>query len=307
MYNTPICELKTTANNNRFFMKRDDLHPFSFGGNKARKAEYFFKDIAEKKSDIVITYGSSSSNHCRVIANHAASLNMECLIISPIENYEKTYNSELISLFGAQIIKVPVNEVSGKIRDVVGSLCARNRKPYFIQGGGHGNLGTQAYVDAFKEIHRYESCSDLKFDYIFHASGTGTTQAGLVCGQILNSDFEKKIIGISIARSAERGRGVVADSVCSYLNRELDELEKYIYFVDDYICGGYGKYSSDIISAIKSVLINDGVALNATYTGKAYCGMLEYIQKNNIRNKNILFINTGGTPLFFDNMGELVK
>lgn len=95
--------------------------------------------------------------------------------------------------------------------------------------------------------------------------------------------------------------------MCSYLNRELDELEKYIYFVDDYICGGYGKYSSDIISAIKSVLINDGVALNATYTGKAYCGMLEYIQKNNIRNKNILFINTGGTPLFFDNMGELVK
>ena len=35
---------------------------------------------------------------------------------------------------------------------------------------------------------------------IFFASGTGTTQAGLICGQIENADNDRKIIGISIAR-----------------------------------------------------------------------------------------------------------
>lgn len=28
--------------------------------------------------------------------------------------------------------------------------------------------------------------------------------------------------------------------------------------------------------------------------------MKNYLSKNNIENKNILFIHTGGTPLFFD-------
>ena len=30
--------------------------------------------------------------------------------------------------------------------------------------------------------------NELHFDYIFFASGTGTTQAGLVCGQIMHGD-----------------------------------------------------------------------------------------------------------------------
>ena len=33
---TYICEIRTEQNN--IYIKRDDLFPFSFGGNKARKA-----------------------------------------------------------------------------------------------------------------------------------------------------------------------------------------------------------------------------------------------------------------------------
>ena len=68
---TPIQKLGETSGNT-LFMKREDLIPFSFGGNKARKAEYFFKEIDEGGYDCVVTYGSSSSNHCRVVANLAA-------------------------------------------------------------------------------------------------------------------------------------------------------------------------------------------------------------------------------------------
>jgi len=45
--------------------------------------------------------------------------------------------------------------------------------------------------------------------------------------------------------------------------------------------------------------------MDTIYTGKAYWGMKEYIKKNNINNKNILFLHTGGVPLFFDNLNEL--
>jgi len=35
--------------------------------------------------------------------------------------------------------------------------------------------------------------------------------------------------------------------------------------------------------------------------------MKEYIKKNQIKENKILFIHTGGTPLFFDDVGELTN
>ena len=48
----------------------------------------------------------------------------------------------------------------------------------------------------------------------------------------------------------------------------------------------------------------EGIPFNTTYTGKAFWGMTEYIKQNNIQGKNILFINTGGVPLLFDDLGD---
>lgn len=34
--------------------------------------------------------------------------------------------------------------------------------------------------------------------------------------------------------------------------------------------------------------------------------MEQYIESNSLKNKNILFIHTGGTPLFFDNLQAMI-
>ena len=47
MNSTVIEKLNESVNDNAFYMKRDDLLPFSFGGNKARKALKFKEDIIE--------------------------------------------------------------------------------------------------------------------------------------------------------------------------------------------------------------------------------------------------------------------
>ena len=108
---TPIQKLGETSGNT-LFMKREDLIPFSFGGNKARKAEYFFKEIDEGGYDCVVTYGSSSSNHCRIVSNLAAGRGLPCHIIGPEEASEPTFNSLMMELFGAEITVVPVSRVS---------------------------------------------------------------------------------------------------------------------------------------------------------------------------------------------------
>lgn len=299
---TPIQKLSMRLSDNAIFIKRDDLIPFSFGGNKARKVKLFFEDLERQKSDCVVTYGSSSSNHCRIVANLAASKELKCIIISPVETSKPTFNSQMMKIFGAEIISCKVSEVKDTIEEELSRLTKEGYKPYFIEGGGHGNLGTKAYVEAYKEIRTFEFENYIRFDYIFHPSGTGTTQAGLVCGKLINED-DRQIIGISNARKNPYGGQVVLDSLNSYLEYigKKSVGSEAIDFIDDYVLDGYGDYNNQISEVIREVLIKDGIPLDTTYTGKGFWGMTEYIKENQITGKNILFIHTGGTPLFFDN------
>ena len=285
-------------NGNHLWIKREDLIPFSFGGNKARKVELFFQEIDSGNYDCVVTYGSGSSNHCRVVANQCCKRGIKCYIISPSEASEVTFNSQMMELFGAEITIVPVSEVHDTIEKKINDLILAGYKPYFIEGGGHGNIGTEAYVRCYNEIRKQEKELGVFFDHIFFASGTGTTHAGLVCGQIISGD-KRKIIGISIARKSPRGRDVVIDSIRSYLGDDYTEtvIQENTIFIDDFT-SGYGKDDPRVEKTINSVLMRYGIPLDSTYTGKAFMGMTEYTK--DICNKNILFIHTGGTPLFFD-------
>lgn len=293
---------------NQLFIKRDDLIPFSFGGNKARKAMLFWEDIKEKDVDYIVTYGSSHSNHCRIIANLASSQKLKCIIISPRENEQETFNRKMMKLFKAEMISCSLNEVRHVIENTLEDLRARGYKPYFIPGGGHGNIGTQAYVACYEEIRNYERENGIFFDYIFHASGTGTTQAGLVSGQLLHNDC-RKIVGISIARRVPYGRDVVIASIEDYLaerkvNVSKPIIEENTVFIDDYICGGYGIHNSNILNSIKILLEQYGIYSDSIYTGKAFGGMGDYVRTNHIRKKNILFLHTGSSPLFFDDLKD---
>lgn len=291
---------------NLLYIKRDDLLPFSFGGNKARKACYFLDDFRRGEYDCIVTYGSGHSNHCRVIANMAAMEGVPCEIISPQEQVEYTFNRQLSDLFGATRTIVSVNDVHRAIENKMTQLSEKGLRPYFIPGGGHGNLGSQAYFDCFREIRGFEQSQGLSFDYVFFATGTGTTHAGLVCGQLVMGGSER-IIGISVARSADRGKQIVLGSAIEYLSARNCEfssgdVEASIHFVDDYLSGGYAAESHSIKEEIRSVLSTYGIPLDPVYTGKAFWGMRMFIRKHSVVDCNVLFIHTGGTPLFFDQL-----
>lgn len=300
---TPIQDLGEYQGNH-LWIKREDLIPFSFGGNKARKAQLFFQEIDNGDYKCVVTYGTASSNHCRVIANECCRRGLPCYIISPIEVSDPTFNSQMMAIFGAEIITVPIDQVHDTINAKIEDLKDTGNNPFFIEGGGHGDIGTKAYVQCYQEIKKQEEKLGIWFNYIFFASGTGTTHAGLVSGQLIAGD-DRNIIGISIARKNPGGRDVVLDSIRTYLDNRTNEeaIQAATAFIDDYTCG-YGKDNQRVRKTIEFVLKKYGIPLDATYTGKAFMGMTEYIQKKEIKDKNILFIHTGGTPLFFDTLKE---
>ena len=302
--NTPIVYMGMEQGN-KLYIKRDDLVPYSFGGNKARKGVLFFEEIEKGGYDCVVTYGSSHSNHCRIISNMAAARGLPCFIIGPSEVADSTFNSKFMKLFGADIKTVPINEVHDTIKEKIEELRNIGKKPFFIPGGGHGNIGTEAYVRCYEEIREYEMQMGVKFSYIFFASGTGTTQAGLICGQIKNHD-DRQIVGISIARKNPRGRNIVIDSIKEYMpGISDDEIQKNTLFVDNYIGDGYGAECKEIREVIKDGMIRFGLPLDSTYTGKAFLGMKKYIDKERISGSHVLFIHTGGTPLFFDDFRKM--
>jgi len=309
-YQTPIHRLNYTDGRNTYYIKRDDLLPFSFGGNKVRIAHKYFEDLEKEGCDCIVTYGNSRSNLCRVIANMSAAKGIPCYIISSADDsgeWVDTNNSCMIRIMGATIIPCLKTNVAATVEKTLADCKREGYHPYYTNGDiyGKGNEKTpvQAYVDAYEEIKSYEREAGITFDYIFHASGTGMTQAGLICGSVLHED-SKQIIGISIARSADVGESAVKDYTNSYLIEKGFENHNtaQINFIDKYTLGSYGKQNHKIIDVIRTVLIKDGVALDPTYTGKAFWGMSEYCNEQTVSGCNILFIHTGGTPLFFDNL-----
>ena len=43
-----------------------------------------------------------------------------------------------------------------------------------------------------------------------------------------------------------------------------------------------------------------GIPLDPTYTGKAFTGMMKWLEAHGNDGDPVLFIHTGGTPLYFD-------
>lgn len=307
---TPIEKIQVDEKNN-YYIKREDLTGFSFGGNKARKMEFFLFDILKEGSDYIVTYGSPGSNHCRIVSSAAKRYNIPCLLIFSGSRVSIDPNgNDLLNLLNdAEILFVEDRDVARVIDENLTRLRGEGFNPYFIEGGGHGNLGTLAYRKAYEEIQDQAKELEVEFDYIFLASGTGTTQAGLIAGKSLKKSKEK-IIGISIAREKERGREVLKESLESYFEQyhkgQVVE-EEDIVFLDEYSLGGYAKTDPSIYKRIKWMLNTNSIALDPTYTGKAFEGMCKFLEEEEIENKNILFIHTGGTPLFFSKGEEIVN
>lgn len=308
MLPTPVQKMNINLNNN-VYIKRDDLTDFVLGGNKARKIEYFAKDILDKECDCIVTYGSAQSNHCRIVASVARRLGLRCVLILEDSMYseEVAGNRVFYKLTEAEIVTTTYDKVPQIIEKTMKKLEEQGQKPYFITGGGHSYLGTRAYVKAYQELLEQADERGIEFDYIFVAAGTGTTHAGLVVGNKA-ANRKTKVIGISVARRQERGLQVLKECIEEYreaYNDKIDYSQEELVFEDDYIGEKYGDVYKGIVETIKQVIQTDSIILDPVYTGKAFYGMKEYIKKHGIEAKNILFIHTGGLPCLFENAHQL--
>ncbi|MDO4574087.1 MAG: pyridoxal-phosphate dependent enzyme [Planctomycetia bacterium] len=301
-YVTPIVQCISQLPDVNIYLKRDDLLPFSFGGNKVRIAEEFFRDMEKKGCNCMIGYGNARSNLCRALVNLSCAKGFLCHIISPADDNgsrASTFNSKMIDLCGTVIHECKKTDVAETVERVNLQCEAAGYTPYYIYGDkyGKGNEATpvRAYAGVYRELKAQSEQINVKFDAIFVAVGTGMTLAGLLTGRY-ECHGSEKIIGISVARDSEQEKSVIRNYLSGYYGNDID---CDICVDDRFLSGGYGLFNDKIAFVIMDMLTKNGIPLDPTYTGKAFYGMLE-ILKETPALKNVLFIHTGGMPLFFD-------
>ena len=304
------------------FVKRDDMTGLAFGGNKSRKLEYILPDILASGAEAVITWGGLQSNWC---LQTAAAVRRFGLI--PLLILFKTYdlppeadgNLLLDNILGARVrIReagegkfVGERELEEALREAVHEAREWGHEPYVVPVGGSMvgwsmqiPLGALAYVDAFVELQKQSAEHNAPVDYVIHATGSGSTQAGLAVGaKALGS--RTKVLGISVIEEAgkfQRDVSAIARDTIQALKLDLTLDPEDVLVRDDYIREGYGVVNRDVSRAIRLLAETEGVFLDPVYTGKAMVALLDLVEKGEFKpGERIVFLHTGGTPALFPN------
>lgn len=279
-------------------VKRDDVIPFGFGGNKVRKLALVAADAQAHGADTLITCGGVQSNHARATAAMAARLGMHCVLVANGTRPERpTANALLDRLLGAEVRYVSSrDERAPAMIAAADELRRAGRSPFIIPLGASTALGAAAYAQAIGEMLQQIPAPDA----IVHASSSAGTQAGLVAGCRLHG-ISSRVIGIS----ADDPSRVIEDEI----RRLLRGLESLIAVtglssaaaleVDDRFVGaGYGVPTPASDEALTLTARTEGFFLDPTYTAKAMAGLIARVRAREL-DGTVLFWHTGGQVALF--------
>ncbi len=294
----------------RLFIKRDDYTGAGFGGNKVRKLEYVLAQAMADGAEAVITTGGEQSNHARVTASLCARLGLRCILVANppapgiVPPGLKPASLAVDELVGAEIRRINNREERGPVVEAIAAqLRAEGTRVAVIPLGASVPLGALGFVQAMREMHAQFDALGLRPDYVFHASSSGGTQAGLVAGAKLWELDEVRIIGVSPDDpSAQIAANVEA------IVRGIDELlgapstiNQRVTVLDGYIGAGYGIPTTASTEALELVAATEGIVLDPVYTAKAMAALIDWIRKGKFsEEETVLFWHTGGQlALFF--------
>jgi len=329
---TPLEKLENLSEQLERFdilMKRDDTTGLALGGNKARKLDYIVADVLSHGADTLVTWGGVQSNWCRQVAAAAARIGVKAVLVlfkGPTSPAGDDGNLLLDRLFDADVRIVETGPISNMmelssvgqyIEPVVEEYEKAGDVPYLMPIGGslvEGSMslpwGAIAYVNAFAELLDQAETEGVRIDSIVLATGSGSTQAGLLVGAKLLSPATR-VVGITVYASAQKMSQYVrsiGERALKQLDQTIDIDEEDIIVFEEYLREGYGVFNDDVGAAIRRLAETEGVLLDPVYTGKAMAGMLDLVLRDYFQDgENIVFLHTGGTPALFPYRSEIAQ
>ncbi|MHC5062800.1 MAG: D-cysteine desulfhydrase family protein [Planctomycetota bacterium] len=280
-------------------IKRDDQTGLATGGNKSRKMEYIVAAAQNAAADTLLTTGSLQSNHCRQTAAAAARFDLDCVLLLRGETPTAPSEGNLLldHLLGAD-----VRYGDQSLDAAAAELEAAGRRPYIVPVGGSNAIGATAYVAAMEETLDQLADRGESVDWMITATGSGGTQGGMALAARVRG-YEGHLLGISISRekgNSQSRLAEVANETAVHLGVDTHFVPTDFEVNSDYLGEGYGAMNAVDLRGVQTLARREGILLDPVYTGRAFGGMLELIEKGVIkRGERVLFWHTGGTPALF--------
>ncbi len=288
----------------QIWVKRDELTGTEVSGNKIRKLEFSLAEALEQACDTVITCGGIQSNHCRSTAILCTRLGLKVHLVLRGEKPDQPEGNLLLGyLSGAEISYISERDWRGHaeyVRHLQQDYAKAGGKAFYIPIGASDEIGIWGYIAACRELKKDFQQLGMTPDYIVTATGSGGTQAGLLVGSAL-FDLPGKVVAFNVCDDAAYFDQKIRQDVILWKQRysvdfEVEGLQ--ISTVEGYMGPGYGIASPEVFDCIAQLARTTGLFLDPVYTGKAFHGMVNEIQKGAEGSmpdaRNVLFIHTGG-------------
>jgi D-cysteine desulfhydrase family pyridoxal phosphate-dependent enzyme len=293
------------------FIKRDDTLGPALGGNKTRKLEYLLAQARQSGLRKVVTFGGLQSNHARITAAAARRIGLEPHLFYFEKRPEHLVGNLLLNqLLDARMhfISLGAGENGSRTIETTNRLVQllawlRLGRHYFIPVGGYSWRGGLGYVRAAVEIESQARALGIEKAHLVLAAGTGGTLAGLLAG-LTWLDSSLSLLGIDVGKlwkgfPASLAR--LAGEVCRHLGVKHVFQPGEIPLLEGVYAGPkYGIPSPGGQDAIRRLARTEGILLDPVYTGKAFAGLLDLVEKGELgSNEPIIFLHTGGLPALF--------
>ena len=186
----------------------------------------------------------------------------------------------------------------------IARLEEKGIKSYDIPMGGANEYGTLGYVNCMIELAEQMETEGIRFDHMYHSTGSGGTMAGIVAGKHI-MDLEMQVHSVTAmdvgGEDKYVGRAVqMATDALALLG--IDETLSAEHFLIDqnHYGPGYECPSEEGTEAIRLLARKEGILVDPVYSGKAFAGLLSDVRSGAIpAGSNVLFLHTGGSTVFF--------
>jgi 1-aminocyclopropane-1-carboxylate deaminase/D-cysteine desulfhydrase-like pyridoxal-dependent ACC family enzyme len=296
------------------WVKRDDLTSALYGGNKVRKLDFLLGNALAKGARSVLTFGAYGSNHALATAVHARALGLEPHVVLSPQEPGPYAPATLLAHAGLGTVLHLADGWDGRREAVraIREIAERDgAEPYVIPMGGTNALGVLGYVSAAMEVRSQARELDERVlstelgalvspDVVYVAAGTLGTAVGLAVGfAAVGAGTRVEAIRVTPSEVASEDIAKrLAESTVELL-RSLDASFPALAHGDlrltlrhDHFEPGYGIVTPESREAV-TLAAEAGLALETTYTGKAFAALLDDTRSGRVRqDDHVLFWDT---------------
>jgi L-cysteate sulfo-lyase len=301
---------KASGGRAELWIKREDLGPLAFSGNKVRNLEFLLGAAIATGADTIVTSGRRWSNHCRLTAAAGARLGLRVEIVVSGPQTNDSANLALIESLGAtvhQAASAARSEREALLARVAADAATAGRRVYVIPVGGSDATGAWGQVLAGLEVLEQATARGFAPDAIVLPSATGGTQAGLLVGTSIWAARlgvpSPRIVGVAVAHAEPELRphveGLVAElATLAGIAAPSDRIE-----IDGSQLGdGYGIPSAASTEAAGLLARTEGVLVDPVYTAKGLAGLIELVRSGALDGRRAIFWHGGGLPALFESL-----